>query len=87
MAKRFRCIYLSSKPLLKLLSIVNKCSITTGCCELERKITFFHPHSILTANADIVNLFNRVIQAEYKENQFLGATVFSRDGILLVRQE
>ena len=49
-------------------------------CVIENRITF-----ILAANADVVNTFERALQAEYKENQFLGATVFSRDGILLVR--
>ena len=41
-----------------------------------------------TANAETLNRFNPApLQAEYKTDQFLGATVFSRDGILLVRHQ
>ena len=41
-----------------------------------------------TANAETLDRFTPVPkQAEYKTDQFLGATVFSRDGILLVRHQ
>ena len=70
-----------TEKVVLLLSLINKCSTTTVFCVMENRITF-----ILTANADVVDTFNRAHQAEYKQNQFLGATVFSRDGILLVRQ-